>query len=146
MKNRRLRYWLNRLAIYVAIYIIIFIIFPRIMRVTEPDYEIQLGHGYRLVSTYSGCIFLTSRMDEDGDDSVGPTVDRYAIVKNYIVGHASYLRTEPESEPGYFIVDMRNHHSAKRLNKSNWLRMLRKAGINSVPSTARPSRWHCLFL
>ena len=88
---------------------------------------------------------------------VGPEVESYAIVDQYIVGHCVPARTFPgKPNPdgsrgtGFFIVDTLKHTSSVTLNKGLWEQQLTQLGIpvpilqptpfeNKLPVGPRPS-------
>jgi hypothetical protein len=105
------------------------------------DYSVQLPGGYSLVRVY-GQTVLISHFAEGV--VIGASIDGYAVVGSLIVGHTKLADQPPESEyskPGYFIIDTQTHDSKQGLDKTNWLKSLKAAGISVEPNLHRPSRF-----
>ena len=63
---------------------------------------------------------------------VGPEVESYAIIGQYIVGHTIPERNherKQEGQSGYFIVDTVTHTESQNLNRVLWSQQLTQLGL-----------------
>lgn len=134
----------NSVAVLVAVTCVgLFFLFTRLPRVFGMDYAIQLPHNYQLVSIHTGCVVLGN--PKPNEVSIGPSIDGYSIRENLLVGHTSVVKHEPESEAGYFIVDMRSGKITSGMSRSVWRKELQRHGIDREPRLVYPARWRALL-
>lgn len=106
------------------------------------DYAVALPNGYRLHRVHNKAV-LIARPDSGGV-VIAANVDRYAVVRNIVVGHVSQAEHEFErslSVPGYFLLDTSTGKVTQGLDVETWRARLKQVGIPEVPSLAAPSRW-----
>lgn len=98
---------------------------------------------------------IEKNCERNGHTQAGPNVDGYRVYQGVIVGHVTKPEHHQELNPlcykrenetmwdasitGYFIIDTRADITYNGLSKSDWIKKLRKIGINSEPKLYKPS-------
>ena len=101
------------------------------------DYSIELPNRYVLTNIY-GDVFVIS--ESSGTIILGPSVEKYQLVDNYIIGFVS----DPDkriNEKKYFIVDTEKNDILKNMLISAWDEELNNRDINEKIDLKRPSRF-----
>jgi len=107
------------------------------------DWSKPLGNGCHLVRT-SGAQVLVAGPGEVPEILIHPTVDRYAVIGDWVVGHVSRPDLPPEdtvdSVPGFFLVSCDSGEVTQGLERADWLRELSRRSLGQ-PTLRSPSRY-----
>lgn len=109
------------------------------------DYRVDLPGGYQIVKIYRDTYQLVRAGAPGAARSVlvGPSVDRYAVIKGLIVGHVEWRASDPNfdsQERGYFAVRIADGRIEKALSEEQWRRLLANWGVEQAPELHRPTR------
>jgi hypothetical protein len=100
------------------------------------DYERVLFNGYRVFRANSSQVSI---VDGSRNIIVGPSVTQYSHQDPLIFGEVDTSNWELISdEPGFFLLNTKSGSVEKGLEKAEWIRSLRKVGIENVPRLREP--------
>ena len=93
--------------------------------------DVDGPNGYSILSDKgTGC--GVHKNGWEGEEVVGPEVDSYAIVNQYIIGHNVAAQDSPPTpNPGFFIVDTLKNKVVTGLGEEGWKQQLSQLGIHN---------------
>jgi hypothetical protein len=129
--------------------IIIFVICGTEVFANGPShYNIKLVNGYRVVKINADEIFIFPPDSVhfsvyDGHWAVPPKVTGINLLNEIVFGkieRSSNAYPGPQGQPGFFILDTKNHKVKLGMDKENWQRELKSFGISGELLLKKPSQ------